>query len=210
MSRLLTRQHKLKVVIVAAMVSELLRRAAVRAGKERRFLYFARALVRQRETRFHKLVELVETKNVPDKWITDDGYLDLEGFEALDGSTSDSEVLAAAWSCIQEGLVNVLCRCEEIEKNWKPVVAEFSITDEKGKVKTMHKRLMKETQKIPEVMEMFRGDLKQLKIGLKEVKSLDKMPDEDELVSQLMLRLTPWWREFSEGKLRSKKATVEV
>ena len=36
------------------------------------------------------------------------------------------------------------------------------------------------------------------------------MPDVDELVSQLVLRFPPEWREFAEGKLRSKKATVEV
>ena len=66
MSRLLTRQHNLKVVIVAATVSELLRRAAVKTGKGRRFLDFAQALVRQRETRFHKLVELVKTEDVPE------------------------------------------------------------------------------------------------------------------------------------------------
>ena len=90
------------------------------------------------------------------------------------------------------------------------MVAEFSITDEKGKVKAVHKWLMKETQKISEVMELFREDLKQLKTGLMEVKSLDKMSDEDKLVSQLMLRLTPKWREFAEEKLRSRKVTVEV
>ena len=158
--KLLARQHQLKVVLVAAMVSEMLRRAAVEAGKERRFLDFAQALVRQRTSRFKKLVSLVGAEDVPVKWLADEDYLELEGFLALDGGVAEEGVLTAAWSCMQAGIVNVLCKCEEAEKNWKPVIAAFSITDEEGKVKLKHKRHMKATEKIPEAMEAFRADLK--------------------------------------------------
>jgi hypothetical protein len=115
--KLLTRQHQLKVVLVAAMISEMLRRAAIEAGKERRFLDFAQALMRQRTSRFRKLVSLVETEDVPVKWLTDEDYLELEGFEALDGGVAKEVDLAAAWSCMQAGIVNVLCSRGEAEKN---------------------------------------------------------------------------------------------
>jgi hypothetical protein len=88
------------------------------------------------------------------------------------------------------------------------VFAAFFITDEEGEVKLKHKRHMKVTEKIPEVMEAFRTDLKQLKADLKEVKSLDKMPDDAELLAQLMLRVTSTWREYVEGKLRSGRVRI--
>ena len=164
--------------------------------------------MRQRTSRFKKLVNLVETEDVPVKWLTDEEYLELEGFLALDGGVAEEGVLTAAWSCMQAGIVNVLCKYEEAERNWKPVIAAFSITDEEGKVKLKHKSHMKATEKIPEAMESFRADLKQLKADLKEVKSLDKMPDEAELLAQLMLRITVTWREYVEEKLRSGRVRI--
>ena len=184
-TKLLTRQHQLKVVLVAAMVSEMLRRATVEAGKERRFLDFAQALVRQKTSRFKKLVSLVESEYVPVKWRTDEDYLELEGFLAQDGGVAEEGVLTAAWSCMRAGIhvVNMLCKCEEAEKNWKPIFVVFSITNEERKVKLKHKCHMQATKKIQEAAEAFREDLKQLKAVLKEVKSLDKMPDDAELLA---------------------------
>ena len=74
MAKLLLRQHRLRVVVVSAMISELLRRAAAKCGKERRVLDFAQALVRQRTTRFTKLVRTMEEDETPPKWITDEPF----------------------------------------------------------------------------------------------------------------------------------------
>ena len=55
-AKLLLRQHRLRIMVVSAMISEMLRKAAAKCGKERKVLDYAQALVRQRTGRFKKMM----------------------------------------------------------------------------------------------------------------------------------------------------------
>ena len=129
----------------------------------------------------------------------------LEGFKALDGAKAEGAgseadmILNDAWACIQAGIVNILCQGGKLKGLWKPVIAKFSVTDADGKVKQGHRRMMKESDKIPDVCLQFREDLKKLSKDLKAVKKLDEFPKDAELVDQLVLRLNDVWRKFVEG-----------
>ena len=66
----------------------------------RRVLDFAQALVRQRTTRFRKLVRSIEEEETPPKWITDESFEHLQGFRALDGGGAENVlcvVMHAGW-----------------------------------------------------------------------------------------------------------------
>jgi hypothetical protein len=213
--KLLLRQHRLRVVVVSAVVSELLRKAAAKCDKERKVLDFAQALVRQRTTRFHKMVRSVADAETRSEYITDEPFEHLEGYKALDGANSEGAgsdadlVLNDAWACMQAGIVNVLCQGGKLKGLWKPVIAKFSVIDVEGKVQQGHRRVMKESDEIPAVCLLFREDLKKLARDLKVVKKLDEFPKDAELVDQLVLRLTDDWRKFVEGKRRKKGRSAE-
>ena len=136
-AKLLLIQHRLRVVVVLAMISGLLRRAAAKCGKEWRVLDFAQALVRQRTTRFRKLVRSMEEVETPPKWITNEPFEHLQGFGALDGGDAEAATLDDACSCMQAGIVNVLCQGGRRNGLWKPIIADFSVTDAEGNVKAV-------------------------------------------------------------------------
>ena len=162
------------------MISELLRRAAAKCGKERRVLDFAQAFMRQRMTRFRKLVRSMEEEETPPKWITDEPFEHLQGFRALDGGNAEETMLDDAWSCMQAGIVNVLCQGGRKKGLWKPIIADFSVTDAEGKVKAGHRRITKEGEEIPAVCLMFGDVLKVLKQDLKDVRKLEEYPADAE------------------------------
>ena len=51
--------------------------------------------------------------------------------------------------------MNVLCQEGRKKGLWKPIIAEFSVTDAEGKVKASHRRKMKEGEEIPAVCLML-------------------------------------------------------
>ena len=67
-----------------------------------------------------------------------------------------------AWSCMQAGIVNVLCQGGKKKGLWKSIIAKISVTDAEGKVKANHREVTKEGEEIPAVCLMFRDGLKTL------------------------------------------------
>ena len=59
----------------------------------------------------------------------------------MEAPGAEAVVLDDAWSCMQAGIVNVLCQGGKKKGTWKPIIAEFSVTDAEGKVKAGHSNL---------------------------------------------------------------------
>ena len=192
----------------------MLRRAAVEGNRERLVLDFFQALVRQKTTRFKKFVRELRHEEVEQKWINDEPYRQLDGFKAMDAGEAEGSVLADAWSWAVTGAVNVLCEKDDPTQNWKKVISKWSVINEEGKVKLGHKRMMQKGDRIFAVLMAFREDEKQLKKDLRKIKKLDEMPDDKEMVEQLVLRLEKDVRKALEDKLKAdvvagKEVTME-
>ena len=94
-AKLLIRQHRMRIVVALAVISELLRKAAAKCGKKRKVLDCAQVLVRQRQGKFEKMVRSVKEQETDVDFITDEPFEHLEGFAVLDGGNAEGPGTAA-------------------------------------------------------------------------------------------------------------------